>query len=73
MLTYHRNGISFLLAFMGVHILFIPGMKPIPGPDPPFISAKELYQAVEKAHTHVSKLKKHIEADLVFLTEFIEQ
>ena len=64
---------AFLVAFMGVHVLFIPGVKPIPRPDPPFFSVRELYKSVEKAHSHVSQLKKNIETDLVFLKQFVDQ
>jgi hypothetical protein len=64
---------AFLVAFMGIQVLFIPGVKPLPEPDPPFFSLPALHEVVKKAHSHVSGLKKHIEADLAFLEAFIRE
>jgi hypothetical protein len=63
---------AFQVAFMGVQLIFIPGMKPLPEPDPPF-SLPALYQAVKEAHSHVSSLKESIEADLAFLEAFMNK
>lgn len=63
---------AFQVAFMGIPLFFIPGLKPLPEPDPPF-SLPALYQAVKKAHSHVSALKESIEDDLTFLDTFIRQ
>jgi hypothetical protein len=57
---------AFQVAFMGVHLLEIPGLKPVPEPDPPF-EAESLVAALQVAHERVSLLLKDIEADMAFI------
>ena len=38
---------AFQVAFLGVQLIFIPGMKPVPEPDPPF-SLPALYRRSKK-------------------------
>ena len=57
---------AFLVAFMGVYLLDIPGLKPLPEPDPPF-ATESLVAALEVAHKRVSLLLKDIEGDIEFI------
>lgn len=59
---------AFLVAFMGVHLLEIPGLKPVPEPDPPFELAS-LRSAVKDARGHVARLLDSIDQDLKLLAE----
>ena len=64
---------AFLLAFMGIAVWHVPGLKQLPEPDSPFFSLPALYEAVKKAHFHISSFKAHIEDDLTFLKALIEK
>jgi hypothetical protein len=64
---------AFQVAFMGMAIFHVPGLKPLPEPDPPFFSAASLYETVQKAHSHVSSLKTYIEKDLMFLKTIMKK
>ena len=64
---------AYLFAFMGIAVWHVPGLKPLPEPDPPFFSLPALYEAVKKTHFHVSNFKAHIEDDLTFLKTLIEK
>ena len=57
---------AFQVAFLGVMLLFIPGLKPLPEPDPPF-ALDGLRDALKSAHSDVKVLLKDIETDLAFL------
>ena len=57
---------AFLVAFMGVHLFFVPELKPLPEPDPPF-ELKSLQAELKVARKRVVRLLKDIEADLAFL------
>ncbi len=64
---------AFQVAFMGMAIFHVPGLKPLPEPDPPFFSTASLYEAVQKAHSHASNLKAYIEKDLMFLKTLMKK
>lgn len=59
---------AFLVAFMGVHLLEIPGLKPRPEPDPPF-ATESLVAALEVAHKRVSLLLEDIQSDIAFIRQ----
>jgi hypothetical protein len=61
---------AFLVAFMGIQIIYIPELKPLPEPDPPFFSVPALCQALKRVRSYVSGLKQHIEDELAFLETF---
>ena len=63
---------AFQVAFMGIKLTCIPGLKPLPEPDPPF-ALSSLYEAVKVAHANVSALKIRVEDDLKFLHGLIRQ
>jgi hypothetical protein len=62
---------AFQVAFMGVHILFDPRIKPLPEPDPPF-SLEGLYQVVKEVQSHVSNLQRDVADDLAFLETLLQ-
>jgi hypothetical protein len=64
---------AFQVAFMGMAVFHVPGLKPLPEPDPPFFTASSLYETVQKAHSHVSNLKAYIEKDLMLLKAFMKK
>jgi hypothetical protein len=64
---------AFQVAIMGVAVWHVPGLKPLPEPDPPFFSVSVLYEEVKKAHSHVTNLKRQIESDINFLKMFMEK
>jgi len=55
---------AFMLAFMGIAVLHIPGMKPIPRPDPPYFSVAALYQAAQQAESAIAAYHRHFTAKL---------
>lgn len=64
---------AYQVAFLGIAVFHVPGLKPLPEPDPPFFSASSLYETVQKAHSHVSSLKTCIEKDLMFLKTLMKK
>ncbi|WP_419176713.1 hypothetical protein [Desulfosediminicola sp.] len=64
---------AFLVAFLGIHLLSIPGVKPLPEPDPPYFTLSSLYNAVKEAHANVNLLKKEIEVQLDYLERCINR
>jgi len=61
---------AFMLAFMGIAVLHIPGMKPIPRPDPPHFSVAALHQAAQQAEPAVAAYHKQFRAELKSLAGF---
>jgi len=57
---------AFQVAFMGVHLLEIPGLKPLPEPDPPF-ATDSLVSALQVAHKRLSLLLEDVESDIEFV------
>jgi hypothetical protein len=61
---------AFQVAFLGVMLLFMPELKPLPRPDPPFEIAS-LHKALTSAHADITRLLKDVENDLAYLKDKI--
>ncbi len=57
---------------MGIRLFHIPGLKPVPEPDPPF-SIESLYTVVKDAYANVSELRTEIKNDLDFLEKLMHE
>jgi hypothetical protein len=63
---------AFLIAFTGLKIIDIPGIQPVPEPDPP-LKVRALYQSLQEVHTNVVRLEASIKAELKFFEPKIEK
>jgi hypothetical protein len=64
---------AFMVAFMGIAVLYIPGMKPIPRPDPPYFSAASLLEAAQQAESAIADYHRKFRAELKSLESFVKK
>jgi hypothetical protein len=58
---------AFMVAFMGIMVWHVPGLKPIPRPDPPYFSVASLYKAAQQAEADIAAYHREFSAQLEFL------